>query len=78
MIGKLTYDQIDLLVTNLLASNNNLRGVLQYYSSDEALSLKTNKLLQFCSDVERYAENLKNMVELNKDVDEVINRLKEQ
>ena len=77
MIGKLTYEQIEQLITELLSSNENLRKALEYYSSDAELSLKTNKLLQFCNDIERYVSNLKEMLELNKDVDLVINRLKE-
>lgn len=77
MIGKLTYEQIEQLITELLSSNENLRKTLEYYSSDAELSLKTNKLLQFCNDIERYVSNLKEMLELNKDADLVINRLKE-
>lgn len=78
MIGKLTYEQIEELITNLLTSNTHLRTSLEYYSTNEELALKTNKLLQFCNDIEHYTENLKEMVTLNKDVDKVINRLKEQ
>lgn len=78
MIGKLTYEQIEELLTGLTTSNTNLRGSLEYYSSDEELALKTNKLLQFCNEIDRYTENLRNMMELNKDVDKVINRIKEQ
>lgn len=77
MIGKLTYEQIEQLITELLSSNENLRKALEYYNSDAELSLKTNKLLQFCNDIERYVSNLKEMLELNKDADLVINRLKE-
>lgn len=78
MIGKLTYEQIDELITKLLTSNANLRKTLEYYSTDDNLALKTNKLLQFCNDVEHYTENLKEMVNLNKDVDQVISRLKQE
>ena len=78
MIGKLTYEQIEELLTGLTTSNTNLRGTLEYYNTDEELSLRTNKLLQFCNEIDRYTENLRNMVDLNKDVDKVINRLKEQ
>ncbi len=77
MIGKLTYDQIEEIVNQLLSSNTNLRKALEYYSSDSELSLKTNKLLQFCNDIERYSTNLREMVELNKDAELVVNRLKE-
>lgn len=77
MIGKLTYDQIEEIVNQLLSSNNDLRKTLEYYSSDSELSLKTNKLLQFCNEIERYSTNLREMVELNKDAELVVNRLKE-
>ncbi len=77
MIGKLTYEQIEELSNTIITSNENLRKSLEYYNSDEELSLKANKLLQFCNDLERYVNNLKEMVNLNKDADVVINRLKE-
>ena len=77
MIGKLTYEQIEQLITTINTSNENLRKSLEYYNSDEELSLKVNKLLQFCNDLERYVNNLRDMVNLNKDADIVINRLKE-
>ncbi len=78
MIGKLTYDQIDQLIEVMNSSNNNLRQVLEYYSNDNELGLKTSKLLQFCNDVDRYINNLKEMVILNKDADVIIDRLKNQ
>lgn len=78
MIGKLTYDQIDQLIEVMNSSNNNLRQVLEYYSNDNELGLKTSKLLQFCNDVDRYINNLKEMVILNKDADVIIDRLKSQ
>ena len=77
MMGKLTYDQVEQLLTVIVNSNTNLRTVLNYYSTDSELGLKTNKLLQFCNELDRYVENLKETVTLNKDVDSVIDRLKQ-
>lgn len=77
MMGKLTYDQVEQLLTVIVNSNTNLRTVLNYYSTDSELGLKTNKLLQFCNELDRYVENLKETVALNKDVDSVIDRLKQ-
>jgi hypothetical protein len=76
-MGKLTYDQVEQLLTVIVNSNTNLRTVLNYYSTDSELGLKTNKLLQFCNELDRYVENLKETVALNKDVDSVIDRLKQ-
>ena len=78
MIGKLTYDQLDELTEKLSTSNTNLRSSLEFYNTDSDLASKTNKLLQFSNELEKYINNLKSIISLNKDADIVINRLKEQ
>lgn len=78
MIGNLTYQQIEELLEKLSLSNNNLRTSLEQYNTDSELTAKANKLLQFSNELEKYINNLKDMVNLNKDVDIVINRLKQQ
>lgn len=78
MIGKLSYEQIDEVISKLLSANINLRKALEYYNHDSELSLKTSKLFQLCNDIERYTNNLKQMIELNRDVDIVIDRIKQK
>ena len=78
MIGNLTYEQIEQLIQSLSNSNTNLRKTLEYYNNDNELTSKTNKLLQFSNELDKYINSLNDMVNLNKDADIVINRLKEQ
>ena len=76
MIGKLTYEQLTEIINTLSASNESLKSVLvQYSNGEDAVSIKANKLLKFCSDVEQYIAKLNDNITLNKDVDNVINRL---
>lgn len=79
MIGKLTYDQIEEILTTISNASNNLRTFLDNYSSGtDTIAMKAKKVITFCNEVDRYVEKTKDSIELNKDVDKVINELKEK
>lgn len=77
MIGKLSYAQIEEIIMTLENSNNNLKSLLiKYNKNDDDISMRTTKLLKFCDEIDQYINKLKDMLTLNRDVDIVINRLK--
>lgn len=78
MIGKLTYEEIEQIITLLTESSNNVRLVLDSYQNNPEISSRTEKMLHFCSDIDKYVDNLKNTIKLNKDADIVVNRIKEE
>lgn len=78
MIGKLTYEEIEQIIALLTESSNNVRLVLDSYQNNPEISSRTEKMLHFCSDVDKYVDNLKNTIKLNKDADIVVNRIKEE
>ncbi len=75
MIGKLTYEQIDELVQRLSTSTQTLKSILSQCSGSDAVAIRATKLLKFCNEVEQYIAKLNESVNLNKDVDNVVNRL---
>ena len=75
MLGKLNYEQVDSIIQLIDNSTNDLRQVLGKYNNGDALSVKAVKLLDFCGELDKYCENLKSKVQLNKDAEIVVNRL---
>ena len=78
MIGKLSYEQVEQILMNISTSSNNLRSFLESFSGDDQISLRAKKALGFCNEVDKYVSNLSDVIELNKDVDKIIDRLKEK
>lgn len=76
MIGKLTYEQIEQLTAILSTSSSNLRELLNSYQNNPELGPRTDKMLNFCSDVDKYINQLTSTLKLNKDADIVIERIK--
>ena len=75
MIGNLSYEEIENLITIMASSSENIRSVLNSYNNN--ISSRTEKMLHFCSDIDKYIANLKDNILLNKDADIVIERIKQ-
>ena len=78
MIGKITYDQIEDLLNNLITSSNNIREFASKYNGDDNISFKAKKVLNFCNDLDKYTTSLYDRVNLNKDADKIIQELKDK
>ena len=81
MIGNLSYEQIEKIITIMKESNSNLKDVISQYSNEEVksdLSVTASKLLGFCNELDQYTINLSNRVSLDKDASFVVNRLIEK
>lgn len=78
MIGKLRYEEIEQLIAVLSNSTNNVRQVLNSYQNNEEIAPRTEKMLHFCSDIEKYIQQLNNTIKLNKDSDIVIERIRQE
>ena len=74
MIGNLSYEEIENLITIMASSSENIRSVLNSYQDNNNISSRTEKMLHFCSDIDKYIANLKDNILLNKDADIVIER----
>ena len=77
MIGNLSYEEIENLITIMASSSENIRSVLNSYQDNNNISSRTEKMLHFCSDIDKYIANLKDNILLNKDADIVIERIKQ-
>lgn len=75
MMGKITYDQVNELLGMLSTSSNNIREFVGKYNGNDNISLKAKKVLNFCSDLDKYISNLSSNVQLNKDADKVVQEL---
>ena len=69
MIGNLSYEEIENLITIMASSSENIRSVLNSYQDNNNISSRTEKMLHFA--------NLKDNILLNKDADIVIERIKQ-
>ena len=77
MIGNLSYEEIENLITIMASSSENIRSVLNSYQDNNNISSRIEKMLHFCSDIDKYIANLKDNILLNKDADIVIERIKQ-
>ena len=77
MIGNLSYEEIENLITIMASSSENIRSVLNSYQDNNNISSRTEKMLHFCSDIDQYIATLKDKILLNKDADIVIERIKQ-
>ena len=54
MIGNLSYEEIENLITIMASSSENIRSVLNSYQDNNNISSRTEKMLHFCSDIDKY------------------------
>ncbi len=75
MIEKITYDDLNKIITILEDSSNNIKNMISLYNDG-----KTNTVLKmerYIAELTSYIEYLKNLYGVNIDADEALKRIRE-
>lgn len=76
MIGNLTYDEVEQIITIITNSNTNLKTILETMKQFPNEINSTDKMLRFSAEIDKFIEQLQENITLNKDADKVIAELK--
>ena len=75
MIGNLKYEEFELIIKELESSIDNLDNIINIYK--EKVDNGTLRMERFSNEMKNYVSYLKAQVDINKDADIAISRLKE-
>ena len=73
MIDKLTYEEFEGIIKGLEISKENISNLVAKYKENNNVI----RMEKFTNDLGRYIEYLKSTLQINKDADNVLNRLRE-